>query len=277
AMALSLGLLLALLGCATDPALEEAWEGWKSLYAKEYPGVGRGHSQGLTQALPTPSSLLQGGGTLGITEFSLGALQRNQEFNELMNGSIPRQREEPALLFGASAALKAPVKVDWRAKGCVTPLKSQGGCGSCWAFSAKVALEGLMFRGTRQLVALSEQDLINCTQKLGNKGCKGWPHAMGLPVLSSERAHPYTGTVRDSSCQYNPATCSGFQTVPRGNEVALMQAVAVDASSHNFQFYGSGIFTCPSGQQSLNHTMLLVGYNTARMGNCSVSHWILKN
>lgn len=42
AMALRLGLLLALLGCTTapDPALEEAWEGWKSLHAKEYPGVG---------------------------------------------------------------------------------------------------------------------------------------------------------------------------------------------------------------------------------------------
>lgn len=37
-----LGLLLALLGCTTalDPVLEEAWERWKSLYAKEYPGVG---------------------------------------------------------------------------------------------------------------------------------------------------------------------------------------------------------------------------------------------
>lgn len=41
-MAVPLGLLLALLGCtaALDPALEAAWEGWKSLHAKEYPGVG---------------------------------------------------------------------------------------------------------------------------------------------------------------------------------------------------------------------------------------------
>lgn len=41
AMTVPLGLLLALLGyiMALDPALEEAWEGWKSLYAKEYPGV----------------------------------------------------------------------------------------------------------------------------------------------------------------------------------------------------------------------------------------------
>lgn len=41
-MVVALGLLLALLGCsaALDLALEEAWEGWKSLYAKEYTRVG---------------------------------------------------------------------------------------------------------------------------------------------------------------------------------------------------------------------------------------------
>lgn len=61
AMALRLGLLLALLGCTTapDPALEEAWEGWKSLHAKEYPGVG--------PATPRPPSTcwswLRGGGS----------------------------------------------------------------------------------------------------------------------------------------------------------------------------------------------------------------------
>lgn len=53
-MAVVLGLLLALLGCsaALDLALEEAWEGWKSLYAKEYTRVGlHGASSSAPQAL----------------------------------------------------------------------------------------------------------------------------------------------------------------------------------------------------------------------------------
>ncbi|NWT73789.1 CATL1 protein, partial [Prunella himalayana] len=325
AMVLTLGLLLGLLGCATapDPALEEAWQGWKSLYAKEYPREAEAlrreiWEQNLRHIQQHNREESQGKHSYRLAMNHFGDLT-SQEFNELMNGYIPLQREEPAPLFRASAARKAPMKVDWRAKGYVTPVKSQGDCGSCWAFSATGALEGLMFRQTGSLVALSEQNLIDCTHSLGNEGCRGGnPQRAFLYVwkngLSSECAYPYTGTVRDSSdpgtgqstaggtatvalslsqdnsickhdAHYKAATCSGYEMVHQGNEAALMEAVAavgpvsvaVDASSPNFQHYGSGIFTCPRGQQKLTHAMLLVGYNTIQQGNSSVSYWILKN
>ncbi|NWI37205.1 CATL2 protein, partial [Picathartes gymnocephalus] len=299
AMALTLGLLLALLGCATapDPALEEAWEEWKSLYTKEYSGEAEAvrrevWEQNLRYIQQHNQEESQGKHSYRLAMNHFGDLT-NQEFNELMNGYIPVRREEPAPIFQASAALKAPVKVDWRAKGYVTPVKSQGDCGSCWAFSATGALEGLMFRKTGKLVVLSEQNLIDCTQTRGNEGCRGGHMQQAFQYvrengLNSERTYPYKGT-DNSRCQYDPqdkaATCSGYKTVPTGNEVALQQvvadvgpvSVAVDARSQNFQFYKSGLYTCASGQQNVTHAMLLVGYDTTQLGKRNVSYWILKN
>lgn len=67
-----------------------------------------------------------------------------------MNGFIPVKREEPAPLCRASAALKAPVKVDWRAKGYVPPVKSQVGPG--WEPSQGCAIWAAELSSTSELL-----------------------------------------------------------------------------------------------------------------------------
>merc|ERR1719468_1244250 len=64
--------------------------------------------------------------------------------------------------------------VDWVQQGVVNPPKSQGSCGSCWAFSAMAALESGYAIASGNLLVLAEQQLIDCDKNDG--ACNGgWP------------------------------------------------------------------------------------------------------
>merc|ERR1712232_1107394 len=59
--------------------------------------------------------------------------------------------------------------------GAVTPIKNQGQCGSCWAFSATEAVESQMILGAggELSIALSPQQITSCSPSTGTYGCLG--------------------------------------------------------------------------------------------------------
>merc|ERR1712060_261490 len=65
--------------------------------------------------------------------------------------------------------------IDWRKTTAVTPVKNQGQCGSCWAFSATEAIESqlILKTGAKYDITLSPQQIASCTPDSGSYGCLG--------------------------------------------------------------------------------------------------------
>lgn len=157
--------------------------------------------------------------------------------------------------------------INWVAKGGVTPVKNQGGCGSCWAFSTMAGIESVHKIHTGKTVNLAEQQLVDCSQY----SCAGGNVGPALNYLKDHSpcttaSYHYTG--KDESCKScNSAgiRVSGFNKFPtseNGLESALQTSpasVTVMADSR-FQHYKQGILTGGS-VCDLNHAVLAVGYD----------------
>lgn len=172
-------------------------------------------------------------------------------------------------------AVALPASVDWTQHGAVTPVKNQGQCGSCWAFSTTGSVEGAHFLANKTLVSLSEQQLVDCSGPEGNQGCNGglmdyaFQYIIDNHGITAEAVYPYKGV--DGTCQKAEkasATISSFVDVTPNSDTALMTAiaqqpvsVAVEADQNSFQFYSGGVMTGACGT-SLDHGVLAVGYGT---------------
>lgn len=179
--------------------------------------------------------------------------------------------------------------INWREKGAVTPVKDQGNCGSCWAFSATGGLEGQHFRKTGELVHLSEQNLVDCSAE--NDGCNGglmhkaYQYVMNNKGINTEETYPYEGL--DNECRYNAtvvgSTVTSFEILPSDDEESLKDALAnigpvtvgVDSSLSSFHEYSEGVYDDPKcGSKEIGHAMLVVGYDTDAEGG---DYWLVKN
>ncbi|CAF0936312.1 unnamed protein product [Rotaria sordida] len=298
-MKVVIALCVLFVGAYCAPVYDDEWTLFKRTYGKQYNSVeeeanrrtiweanlAKIHKHNLEADLDLHTY------TLGMNRFGD---MTHEEFKKQMNGFKMSTRTDTSEFdhhtFLAPSNVVLPDSVDWRTKGYVTPIKDQGQCGSCWAFSATGSLEGQHFAKTQKLVSLSEQNLVDCSGKFGNLGCDGglmdqaFEYIKANKGIDTEKSYPYEAV--DDTCRFKKqnvgATDTGYVDIKSMNETDLQTAiatvgpvsVAIDASQDSFQFYKSGVYNEPDCSSSeLDHGVLAVGYDTAS----SKQYYIVKN
>jgi len=183
--------------------------------------------------------------------------------------------------------------LDWRSyqgQNWNTPVRDQGGCGSCWAFGTVAVMESLYkIEQNRPEVNLdlSEQHLVSCSNA-GNciDGGYAWEAAEYARTagVSSENCFPYTAL--DDPCnpcsdwEQNVARLTGSEWVTVGiaDNTAIMSALQNSPLIgwfeiySDFYHYSSGIYEkTPSATLEGGHIISIVGYNQSQQ------YWICKN
>jgi len=228
----------------------------------------------------------------------------NAEFRKVRTGRAKNRRAETQEA-GYSARRVAPhfqtplsslpPSVDWRTKaGVVTKAKDQGGCGSCWAFSATETLESAAAIASGEAApVLSPQQIVSCSPNPkhcgGSGGCEGSTQELAFAYtegagLVAEADYPYKGVT--GTCDKGKTTSplvqnEGFVKLPGNNYTALMNAVAtvgpiaisVAAGSFAWQLYGGGVYGGLGCGWDEDHAVGLVGYGTKGRKD----YWIVRN
>jgi len=247
---------------------------WAALYGKEYNGDEAWTRETIYNGNVAKIAAHNAQGaswTMSVNEF---ADQTESEFLTSFTGAQPpTETDEPAM--EAEVESSVADAVDWVEKGQVNPIKNQGSCGSCWAFSTMGTLESGYAISSGKLVSIAEQQLVDCDK--ANMGCSGgWPHTAydqylsGASGICSEDSYTYTarnGQCKDSSCTaaMPKGTVTGHTDVGKssaGLKSALSkQPVSVTVNAGQLQFYANGVVTHPCSGQ-INHAVIAVGYGT---------------
>lgn len=218
--------------------------------------------------------LINGEAVFGVTKFSD---LTPKEFKSFYLGYVPSNATKTYVDFSGPVAND----VDWVSKGAVTPVKNQGQCGSCWAFSATAAIESYAQLAGKGLKVLSAQQINSCDKRDG--GCNGgntetaYQYVKSAGGIELNSDYPYTsGGGQTGSCKFNSGriaiSISGYHSIGRG-ESSLKSAMnegpaSLCLAASSWQSYRGGILSKCDNQ--VDHCVQGTGYSGS-------SYWKIRN
>jgi len=216
----------------------------------------------------------------GINKFSD---MSQDEFASRYLNAKPNPNRERFAVKEITSEPKGTSVVDWSGV-LTTPVKDQGYCGSCWAFSATEQIESDAMRTLGKTWLLSAEQITQCDST--SYGCGGgWTeHAYNYVKkeggLEQEDDYPYTSGTNGvtGSCHSDSKKevvgVSGYTTINGESQMASYVestgplSVCLDANS--WSSYKSGIMSSCGHQ--VDHCVQAVGVDTGSGG-----YWKVRN
>jgi hypothetical protein len=182
-----------------------------------------------------------------------------------------------------------PVHFDWRNNGgdWTTPIRDQGGCGSCWDFSAIGVFEALLNIGAGNPALdpdLSEQYILSCCPSCGS--CSGgWPYkAFGFSVTTGVVTEPCMPYQANDTVPCGDA-CGAPTYYYLGDWAFIYEDVeSIKSAIHyygpvsacfdvykDFHYYTGGVYEHVWGYYLGGHAIVIVGWDDAEQ------YWLCKN
>jgi C1A family cysteine protease len=251
----------------SDEALDHAFDNWVA-----------------TKARNVELSAQHPDAQFGMTKF---ADLSPVEFKKLyLNAEVGMQvagLDLPVTEVSARAVEATPTTFDWRKLNAVTPVKNQGQCGSCWAFSTTESVESQWFLANNTIPVLGPQQLVDCDTT--SQGCNGgwtyWAFAylMKAGGLESEASYPYTAA--NGICKFKASkvvakvanysfaippcesgTCKSQNEVNLRAQLSTIGPLSICVNANPWQTYSSGVLSnCPGAANDLDHCVQMVGYD----------------
>ncbi|MDH3937674.1 MAG: lectin like domain-containing protein, partial [candidate division Zixibacteria bacterium] len=199
----------------------------------------------------------------------------------------------------AKSTATLPARFDWRTTGKVTSIKNQGACGACYSFATVADIESKMLIAGEGSFDFSENNVKECNVQ--NTACNGGNYEIVANFLSQN------GTVLESCDAYTPnnVPCNSGCTTQKtltGWRIIAADAVPSTATLQDhiynngpvytalytgdgndpafqteFNNYDGGYAMYYTGTWTINHAVLIVGWDDDHPHSGGTGAWICKN